>query len=88
MPGRTRHGRKKHPPLGKKRKSRQVPPVVATQRSPVSPPEVPASAKGASTPVAPATPLRYPYISAELLRVGILSGVILAILVALALVLS
>lgn len=87
MPGKTGHGKKKHPPLGKKKKSRRVSPVAAHQ-PPVSPPDVPVSSEGVSTPVVSATPLRYSYIFSELRRIGILSGVILAILVALALVLS
>ena len=88
MPGKTGHGKRKHTALGKKKKSRRVSPAMAEQEPPVSSSEVPASSGAVSTPVTPATPVRYPYIYSELRRIGILSGIILAILVVLTLVLS
>ncbi len=88
MPGKTGHRKRKYLPLGKKKNSGRVFPATAVHQLPVSSPEVPASVKDVSTPVASTTPRQYPYIYAELRRTGILSGVILAILVALALVLS
>ncbi|MFC2003294.1 hypothetical protein ACFLV4_05060 [Chloroflexota bacterium] len=88
MPVKRGHGKRKHPPLGKKRKSRGVSSATAAHQSPIPPSDVPASSERVSTPVASVTPVRYPYIYSELRRIGILSGLILAILVALALVLS
>jgi len=88
MPGKTGRGKRKYSPLGKKKKSRRVSPVMAAHEPPVTSGEVPVTAEVVSPPVAPATPFRYPYIFSELRRIGILSGVILAILIVLALVLS
>jgi len=88
MPGKTGRGKRKHTPLGKKKKGRRVSPAMAAHEPLVSSPEVPASSEAVKTPVTPATPVRYPYIYSELRRIGILSGVILAILVVLTLVLS
>ncbi len=88
MPGKTGHGKGKYTPVGKKKKSRRVSLATTVHEPPVSSPEVPASSEAVKTPVVPATPVRYPYIYSELRRIGILSGVILAILVVLTLVLS
>jgi len=92
MPGKSRHGRKKHFPQGKKKKGRQSSPgVVAPQQAevqvdkPAAPAQVAASS--ASTPVPAPTAVPYPYVLAELRRIGILAGILLAILVVLALVL-
>ena len=93
MPGKSRHGRGKHLSRGKKRKGRRSPLAIAAQQQvatqtykPVSQPEVSAPSAGVPTP-APTT-ARYPYITTELRRIGILGGIMLAILVGLALVLS
>ena len=93
MPGKSRHGRKKHLPQGKKRKGRQSSPgAVASQQAeiqadkPAAPDQV--AAPSAGTPVPVPTAARYPYILAELRRIGILAGVVLVILIVLTIVLS
>ncbi len=95
MPGKSRHDRRKHSSQGKKRKGRRNPPGVVAQRQaaiqidkPVVPPRVAAPSAGAPTPMPVLTAIQHPYILTELRRIGILAGVILAILVVLALVLS
>ena len=67
----------------KRKKDRQFsavvdvrPPIVPQTPKPVSPHKVPASGEA-----------RYPYVTAELRRIGILAGIMLVILVVLALVL-
>ena len=87
MPGKTGRSKRKHSPLGKK-KSRRGSPVMAAHEPPVTSGKVPVPAEVVSPPVVSATPVRYPYIYSELRRIAILSGVILAILVVLTLVLS
>ncbi len=95
MPGKSRHGRRKHSFQGKKKKGRRGPPGVVTQRQadiqidkPVAPPRVVAPSARAPTPMPVLTAIRYPYILTELRRIGILAGIMLAILVVLVLVLS
>jgi len=75
----------------KRRKERQQlsattvqPPVVTKIRKPVAP------TPSAGTPIPRATlsTARYPYVVAELRRIGILAGITLAVLIVLALVLS
>ena len=95
MPGKSRHDRKKHSFQGKKKKGRRSPPGVAAQRQadtqidkPVASPRVVAPSASAPTPMPVLTAVRHPYILAELRRISILAGVILAILVVLVLVLS
>ena len=93
MPGKSRHSRKKHLPQSKKRKGRpSFPGVVAPQQAEiqVDKPAAPAQvvAPLASTPMPVLTAVRHPYVLAELRRIGILAGILLAILVVLALVLS
>jgi len=95
MPGKSRHGRRKHSFQGKKRKDRRSPSAIVAQRQagiqidkPVVPPRVAAPSASTPTPMPVLTPVRYPYILTELRRTGILAGIILVILVVLALVLS
>ena len=95
MPSKSRHGRRKRSFQGKKKKGRRSPPGVVAQRQavtethkPVAPPRVAAPSASAPTPMPMMTPVRHPYILTELRRIGILAGVILAILVVLVLVLS
>ena len=95
MPGKSRHGKRKHSFQGKKKKGRRSPQVVVAQRQaaiqidkPVAPPGVVAPSASAPTPMPMLTAVRHPYILAELRRIGILAGILLAILVVLALVLS
>jgi len=91
MPGKSRHGRGKHPVRGKRRRSGRSSLAVAPQQPPPSQtyPTVPQpEVADVLTSVAPVTTARYPYIVTELRRIGILAGIILVILVVLALVLS
>ncbi len=88
MPGKSRHSKGKHPALSKKRKRRQGSLAIATHQPPVSQPEVSRSSVIEPTPMATMTSVRSPYVVTELRRIGILAGVMLAILVVLALVLS
>ncbi len=90
MSGKSRHSRGKHSFQSKKRKDRLSHPVIVTQPPAVTPttqsvpiPEV--SKKPVPTIV---TAVRYPYILTELRRIGILAGIMLAILVVLALILA
>ncbi len=88
MPGKSRRGRGKHSTRSKRRQGTvarvaQQPAATATYE-PVAPP-VP-SPRMPSPPRTP-TGVRHPYIVTELRRIGILAGVMLAILVVLALVL-
>ena len=95
MPGKSRHGGRKRSFQGKKKKGKRSPLGVVAQRQadiqidkPVAPPKVVTSSASAPTPMPVLTAVRYPYILTELRRIGILAGIILAILVVLALVLS
>ena len=95
MPSKSRHGRRKHSFQGKKKKGRRSPPGVVAQRQvvtethkPVAPPKVAAPSASAPAQMPTLTAVRYPYILTELRRIGILAGIVLAILVVLALVLS
>ena len=94
MPGKSRHGKRKHSTLSKRRKEKQRS-LASTARQPVTAQTsmpVPAASKvdsKVSIPppsTAPATD-QYAYVTAELKRVGILTGIILVILIVLALVL-
>ena len=69
--------------------------AIATQQQtvtqtykPAPPPKALVSSVSAPAPMAIQTVTRYPYILTELRRIGILAGIMLAILVVLALVLS
>jgi len=61
---------------------------VAQSNKPVSRPEVSAPPVSVPAPVPPQTVVQHPYIVTELRTIGILAGVMLAILVVLALVLA
>lgn len=94
MPGKSRHGKGKHPHHSKKSKARQRHGAIALQQTVAA--DVPKPVAAISTPPssrAPTSPAtlraaRYPYITTELRRIGILAGIILVILIVLALVLS
>ena len=95
MPSKSRYGGRKHSFQGKKKKGRRSPPGIVAQRQadiqidkPVVLSRVAAPSVSAPTPMPVLTPVRYPYILTELRRTGILAGIMLAILVVLALVLS
>lgn len=95
MAKKSRQGKGRHQPQSKKGKAMQRYAAVAAGQQGVpteSPPSEPV-AKPVSSPqpgarTAPAVPgkARYTFITAELKRIGILSGIILAILIVLALV--
>ena len=90
MPGKSRQ---RHPARSKKRKGRRGSLSVTDQRQAVTQaykpqPEVAAPSASVPTPMATPTVARYPYIVGELQRIGILAGIMLAILIVLALVLS
>jgi len=95
MPSKSRHGRRKRSFQGKKKKSRRSPPGVVAQQQAATQtdkPDIPSKVVAPSASVPAPTPVltavRYPYILTELRRVGILAGIMLAILVVLVLVLS
>ncbi len=91
MPGKSRHSQGKHSQLSKKGKDRQrflaatQPPVAAQVSSPAHPAEKAVPRANVPMPSAPVV-ASHPYVGAELLRIGILTTVILAILFALALI--
>ena len=87
MPGKSRRGRGKHSARSKKKRGALAGVAqqrVATETYKPAAPAVPASSP---TPIVIPTGARYPYIVTELRRIGILAGIMLAILVVLALVL-
>jgi hypothetical protein len=102
MPGKSRHGKGKHPHYSKKSKIRQrqvsegtpqqagagMPqPATASIPKPAAPAAAPPRPK---TSVGPATAVTAPYtdIVGELKRIGILTGIIIIILIVLSIVLS
>jgi len=92
MPSKSRRG---HPPRSKRGKGKwsrlvTVPQqqAVAQSYKPAPRPEVPAPSATVPAPLPTQTAVHYPYIVTELRTIGILGGVILAILVVLALVLA
>ena len=95
MPGKLRHGKGKHPVRSKRKRSGHGSTAIAAQQPLISQtnevvpkPEVSAPSPITSAPSATVSTVRYPYIVAELRRIGILTGIMLVILVVLALVLS
>ncbi|MFC1981048.1 hypothetical protein ACFLVN_02240 [Chloroflexota bacterium] len=95
MPGKSRHSRGKSHPQSKKGKAKQrsaggvIPQQAAAQVSkPAASLSVSATSVSAPTPTAIPGAARYPYITAELRRIGILAGIVLIILIVLALILS
>ncbi len=95
MPGKPHPYKGKHTAHSKKSKARQryaamstQPQVAAQSTKPVASTSIPSPSPTArTTPVKTGT-TKYPYITTELRRIGILAGIILAILIVLALVLS
>ena len=89
MPGKSRHSKAKRSLQSRKERSQRTPPTVAAQQQPV-----PQAYKPAIPPVTAQAPMpeltitQHPYIFTELRRIGILAGIMLAILVVLALVSS
>ena len=94
MTGKSRHGKGKHPSRSKRRKGKQHfsaavihQQATAEAHEPVAPPRATAPVASAPPQIPKPTPVQYPYILAELRRIGILAGIMLVILVVLALVL-
>jgi len=91
MPGKFRRG---HPSRKKKKKGKPGLAIAAQRQAvaqtykPVPQPKPSAPSVSAPTPMSAQTTARYPYIVSELRRIGILAGIMLAILVVLALILS
>jgi hypothetical protein len=91
MPGKSQ---RKHVSQSKKRKKRagsspiaaNKQPPVSQSYEPVSQPVTPAPSASVPTPKATQAAVSYPYIVTELRNIGILAGIIMAILVVLALV--
>ena len=87
MPSKSRHSRGKQSFQGKKGKGKRIPAATVAQEQAVSPTEPPAThARRAAPPLsAPPPPAAsHPHIAAELRRIGILAGIMLAVLVVLA----
>jgi len=94
MPGKSRHGKGKHPHHSKKSKAieRQAGNLLQQQATAVAPKPA-ASAEASPAPKAAAataavTTPRYPYVAGELKRIGILAGIFIVILIVLSIVLS
>ena len=102
MSGKSQHAKGKHLSRSKRRKgSRRLDLeerrslAIAAQGQPIDQadkpaprPRVSAPSASVSTPVAKPSAVWHPYVTIELRRIGILAGIMLAILVVLALVLS
>ena len=87
MPGKSHRGRGRSSTRSKRRKcavTRVAQSQVAAEAHEPAAPRVPLP----GTPSPRPTGVRYPYIATELRRIGVLAGIMLAILVVLALVLS
>ena len=87
--------RRRHQPRTKKRKGSPGSPAIAVQqrespqpRESVGQPKETAPVAEEPSPIATLTAARYPYLGAELRRIGILAGIMLVILVVLVLILS
>ena len=93
MPYKSRHGKGKHSPRSRRRKSSRG--VIATQQPRVSQtyesvaqPEVSAPSAKVPAPSVKVTTVSYPYIVTELRRIGILAGIMVVVLVVLFFILS
>jgi len=87
MPSKSRQSRGKQSFQGKKRKGKRIPPVTVAQEQAVSPTASPVTpARRAAPPLSVPTPpaASHPHVAAELRRIGILAGIMLAVLVVLA----
>ncbi len=94
MSGKSRRSRGKHAIHGKRKKGKlrhQVivaqPQAVTQAEESVSPPQAPVPSTKTATPATHVV-VKYPYILTELRRIGILAGIMLAVLIVLARVLS
>ena len=94
MSGKSRRSRGKHSFQSKRRKGGLRPPAIVTRQQAitqadksVSPPQASVPSARMPTPAAPIA-VKYSYILTELRMIGILAGIMLAILIVLALVYS
>jgi len=90
MAGKSRR-KGKHSLQSKKKKGKQISTLIATQQQAVAQTYKPTAPSKVAAPLAKEptpTVARFPYIATELRRIGILAGIMLAILVVLARVLS
>ena len=94
MPSKSRHGKRKYSTLSKGRRETQRSLAITRSKSVITPNSMPVPHDGivnskVSVPVSSITPdtEEYYYIKAELIRVGILTGIIFFIMIVLALVL-
>jgi len=90
MAGKSRR-KGKHSLQSKKKKRKQSSTLIATQQQAVAQTYKPTAPSKVAAPLAKEptpTVARFPYIATELRRIGILAGIMLAILVVLARVLS
>ena len=87
MPGKSRHGKGKHTSRRKRRGEKQHSAPVAARQQPVTktrePEPAPRPVTPTPPPVAKRTATQYPYIAAEVRTIGILAGILVAILVVL-----
>jgi hypothetical protein len=94
MPGKSRHGKGRHPHYSKKSRAKQrqgatVLPqhVISDTSRPVTTASTPPPSDASSSPAKPKA-IQYPYITSELRSIGILAGIIIVILIVLAQILS
>ena len=96
MPDKSQHGKGKHHSQSKKRREKQRYTTTIAHQPIAAQTSKPTVPTGMSTPSASISTLlrahsviaQHPHITTELRRIGILAGIILAILIVLALVLS
>ena len=88
MPGKSRHKRSKHSSRSKKRVGGLNAPLMAAQPVAIEPAHETMVRPQTPKISATATAVQYPYIFTELRRIGILSGIILAILIVISLILT
>ena len=88
MPGKSQYGQGKHLSRRKKKKIGYGTLDTAAQQRVITQPEVPTSPVKVPAPTMTPIATHYPYVAAELRRIGILVGIILIVLVVLVLVLS
>ena len=95
MTGKSRRRRGKYSVPSKKRKGGPGRPgvpalqsAVAREHEPTASLGVPVSSASVPTPMIKPADIRYPYVATELRNIGILAGIMLAVLIVLALVLA
>jgi len=93
MSGKSRRGRFKRSSQSRKKKGRLASPAIAAQQpvatqthEPVAPSKAATTAASKPTPVPAPAAIRYPFITTELRRIGILAGIMLVVLIVLSLV--